>query len=253
SDEHQLGRLVSESACERKDPVSNPAADMVDAARSMAWDLGKQPNNYRSNYPTQKWLDAILRDLPSSDSDATLPHTEDEGDDGDLPPHRTNSFPIHGSERLLDSGKATPTASDALIGQPLSGSADSPVVAPESSPVIGCSEVTEPGNIVSTSSFANIKFAPLPTELHRTMRFKKEAIPLGLDLDISGGWAIVTGVVEGGALDHLNRELPPPGGPRGVGGLDGIASAVLGPEKPNVIMTSTGSRIEVSSRGNSTV
>ncbi|KAF2358820.1 Tetraspanin/Peripherin [Trinorchestia longiramus] len=50
-----LGRLVSESACERKDPGSNPAADMVDAARNTAWDLGKQPNNYRSNYPTQEW------------------------------------------------------------------------------------------------------------------------------------------------------------------------------------------------------
>ncbi|KAF2357580.1 Ran binding domain [Trinorchestia longiramus] len=51
----ELGRLVSESACERKDPGSNPAADMVDAARNTAWDLGKQPNNYRSNYPTQEW------------------------------------------------------------------------------------------------------------------------------------------------------------------------------------------------------
>ncbi|KAF2361720.1 hypothetical protein FHG87_007518 [Trinorchestia longiramus] len=39
---HQLGRLVCESACERKDPGSNPAADMVDAARNTAWDLGKQ-------------------------------------------------------------------------------------------------------------------------------------------------------------------------------------------------------------------
>ncbi|KAF2362240.1 Ionotropic glutamate receptor L-glutamate and glycine-binding domain [Trinorchestia longiramus] len=37
---HQLGRLVSESACERKDPGLNPAADMVDAARNTAWDLG---------------------------------------------------------------------------------------------------------------------------------------------------------------------------------------------------------------------
>ncbi|KAF2352422.1 hypothetical protein FHG87_016822 [Trinorchestia longiramus] len=36
---HQLGRLVSESACERKDPGSNPAADMVDAGRNTAWDL----------------------------------------------------------------------------------------------------------------------------------------------------------------------------------------------------------------------
>ncbi|KAF2366434.1 hypothetical protein FHG87_002791 [Trinorchestia longiramus] len=36
---HQLGRLVNESACERKDPGSNPAADMVDAARNTAWDL----------------------------------------------------------------------------------------------------------------------------------------------------------------------------------------------------------------------
>ncbi|KAF2363227.1 G protein-coupled receptor rhodopsin-like [Trinorchestia longiramus] len=52
---HALGRLVSESACERKDPGSNPAADMVDAARNTVWDLGKQPNNYRSNYPTQEW------------------------------------------------------------------------------------------------------------------------------------------------------------------------------------------------------
>ncbi|KAF2359725.1 hypothetical protein FHG87_009512 [Trinorchestia longiramus] len=39
---HQLGRLVSESACERKDPGSNPAADMVDAARNTAWDLVSQ-------------------------------------------------------------------------------------------------------------------------------------------------------------------------------------------------------------------
>ncbi|KAF2353395.1 SWEET sugar transporter [Trinorchestia longiramus] len=38
-DYHQLGRLVSESVCERKDPDSNPAADMVDAARNTAWDL----------------------------------------------------------------------------------------------------------------------------------------------------------------------------------------------------------------------
>ncbi|KAF2361447.1 hypothetical protein FHG87_007797 [Trinorchestia longiramus] len=36
-----LGQLVSESACERKDPGSNPAADMVDAARNTAWELGK--------------------------------------------------------------------------------------------------------------------------------------------------------------------------------------------------------------------
>ncbi|KAF2361841.1 hypothetical protein FHG87_007405 [Trinorchestia longiramus] len=60
---HQLGRLVSESACERKDPGSNPAADMVDAARNTAWDLGKQPNNYRINYPTQEWT---RRAFPSS-------------------------------------------------------------------------------------------------------------------------------------------------------------------------------------------
>ncbi|KAF2365172.1 hypothetical protein FHG87_004065 [Trinorchestia longiramus] len=52
---HQLGRLVSESACEQEDPGSNTAPDMVDAARNTAWDLGKQPNNYRSNYPTQEW------------------------------------------------------------------------------------------------------------------------------------------------------------------------------------------------------
>ncbi|KAF2360652.1 hypothetical protein FHG87_008590 [Trinorchestia longiramus] len=51
----KLGRLVSESACEREDPGSNPAADMVDAARNTAWDLDKQLNNYRSNYPTQEW------------------------------------------------------------------------------------------------------------------------------------------------------------------------------------------------------
>ncbi|KAF2349886.1 hypothetical protein FHG87_019357 [Trinorchestia longiramus] len=36
---NELGRLVSESACERKDPGSNPAVDMVDAARNTAWDL----------------------------------------------------------------------------------------------------------------------------------------------------------------------------------------------------------------------
>ncbi|KAF2362941.1 hypothetical protein FHG87_006308 [Trinorchestia longiramus] len=45
---HQLGRLASESACEQEDLGSNPAADMVDAARNTAWDLGKQPNNYRT-------------------------------------------------------------------------------------------------------------------------------------------------------------------------------------------------------------
>ncbi|KAF2367773.1 hypothetical protein FHG87_001472 [Trinorchestia longiramus] len=39
SSHHQLGRLVSESACEREDPGSNPAADMVNAARNTAWDL----------------------------------------------------------------------------------------------------------------------------------------------------------------------------------------------------------------------
>ncbi|KAF2364913.1 Transposase type 1 [Trinorchestia longiramus] len=38
----ELGRLVSESACERKDPGSNPAADMVDAARYTAWDLDEK-------------------------------------------------------------------------------------------------------------------------------------------------------------------------------------------------------------------
>ncbi|KAF2346219.1 Cold-shock protein DNA-binding [Trinorchestia longiramus] len=36
---HQLGRLVNESAFEREDPGSNPAAVMVDAARNTAWDL----------------------------------------------------------------------------------------------------------------------------------------------------------------------------------------------------------------------
>ncbi|KAF2345672.1 hypothetical protein FHG87_023572 [Trinorchestia longiramus] len=35
----KLGRLVSESAFERKDPGSNPVADMVDTARNTAWDL----------------------------------------------------------------------------------------------------------------------------------------------------------------------------------------------------------------------
>ncbi|KAF2363924.1 hypothetical protein FHG87_005315 [Trinorchestia longiramus] len=45
---HQLGRLVSESACERKDLGSNPAADMVDAARNTAWDLGI---NCRDHFP----------------------------------------------------------------------------------------------------------------------------------------------------------------------------------------------------------
>ncbi|KAF2362209.1 Dual specificity/tyrosine protein phosphatase N-terminal [Trinorchestia longiramus] len=41
-DHHQLGRLVIESACEREDPGSNPAAGMVDAARITAWDLGNR-------------------------------------------------------------------------------------------------------------------------------------------------------------------------------------------------------------------
>ncbi|KAF2353161.1 hypothetical protein FHG87_016082 [Trinorchestia longiramus] len=62
---HQLGRLVSESAFEREDPGSNPAADMVDAARNTAWDLGKLPNNYRSNYPTQEWARSIFN-VPAS-------------------------------------------------------------------------------------------------------------------------------------------------------------------------------------------
>ncbi|KAF2346429.1 hypothetical protein FHG87_022816 [Trinorchestia longiramus] len=44
---HQLGRLVSASACERKDPGSNPAADMVDAARNTAWDLEKEREKKR--------------------------------------------------------------------------------------------------------------------------------------------------------------------------------------------------------------
>ncbi|KAF2350038.1 hypothetical protein FHG87_019209 [Trinorchestia longiramus] len=38
----ELGRLVSESACERENPGSNPAAAMVDAARITAWDLGNR-------------------------------------------------------------------------------------------------------------------------------------------------------------------------------------------------------------------
>ncbi|KAF2345738.1 hypothetical protein FHG87_023506 [Trinorchestia longiramus] len=78
-DYHQLGRLVSESACERKDPGSNPAADMVDAARNTAWDLGKQPNNYRSNYPTQEWarsgrsnLDEVVMKHPWSSEGSVL-------------------------------------------------------------------------------------------------------------------------------------------------------------------------------------
>ncbi|KAF2352975.1 WD40-repeat-containing domain [Trinorchestia longiramus] len=37
----KLGRLVSESACGREDPGSNPAADMVDAARNTTWYLGR--------------------------------------------------------------------------------------------------------------------------------------------------------------------------------------------------------------------
>ncbi|KAF2355076.1 Cytochrome P450 [Trinorchestia longiramus] len=46
---HQdLGRLVSESACERKDPGSNPAADMVDAARNTAWDFESKASLQRS-------------------------------------------------------------------------------------------------------------------------------------------------------------------------------------------------------------
>ncbi|KAF2344749.1 hypothetical protein FHG87_024494 [Trinorchestia longiramus] len=40
---HQLGRLVSESAYERKDPGSNPAADMVDAAIKHGMGLGRAP------------------------------------------------------------------------------------------------------------------------------------------------------------------------------------------------------------------
>ncbi|KAF2369103.1 hypothetical protein FHG87_000146 [Trinorchestia longiramus] len=44
---HQLGRLVSESACEREDPGSNPAADMVDAAKNTAWDLAARPHKER--------------------------------------------------------------------------------------------------------------------------------------------------------------------------------------------------------------
>ncbi|KAF2367516.1 Immunoglobulin V-set domain [Trinorchestia longiramus] len=42
---HHLGRLVSESAFEREDPGSNPAADMVDAARNTAWDLASQSSS----------------------------------------------------------------------------------------------------------------------------------------------------------------------------------------------------------------
>ncbi|KAA0192753.1 hypothetical protein HAZT_HAZT004052 [Hyalella azteca] len=186
----------------------------------------------------------------------------------------TNSFPVHGTERLLDSGKATPTAPDApnghvatpiggisspasigsrkssLIGVPKSspviGSKQSSAIgAPSSSPVIGSAAVVEPGKVISTSSLASVKFAPLPAELHRTLRFKKGAQPLGVDLDVSGGWAIITGVVPGGAVDKLNRERPTcSDSMRGVGGLDGLASAVLGPEDPNVVMTAAGSRIQ---------
>ncbi|KAF2357731.1 hypothetical protein FHG87_011513 [Trinorchestia longiramus] len=42
STQQTLGRLVSESFCEREDPGSNPAAAMVDAARITAWDLGNR-------------------------------------------------------------------------------------------------------------------------------------------------------------------------------------------------------------------
>ncbi|KAF2357867.1 Pentraxin-related [Trinorchestia longiramus] len=62
---HQLGRLVSESACERKDPGSNPAADMVDAARNTAWDLGVAT----FTQPDGMTKDSVLRykgpDLPA--------------------------------------------------------------------------------------------------------------------------------------------------------------------------------------------
>ncbi|KAF2351389.1 C-type lectin fold [Trinorchestia longiramus] len=46
---HQLGRLVSESACEREDPSSNPAANMVDVARNTAWDLVTCDPSYELN------------------------------------------------------------------------------------------------------------------------------------------------------------------------------------------------------------
>ncbi|KAF2353430.1 EF-hand domain [Trinorchestia longiramus] len=46
STHHQFGRLVGESACEREDPGSNPAADMVDAARITAWDLEDEGDDF---------------------------------------------------------------------------------------------------------------------------------------------------------------------------------------------------------------
>ncbi|KAF2358714.1 Protein kinase-like domain [Trinorchestia longiramus] len=79
---HQLGRLVSESACEQEDPGSNPAADMVDAARNTAWDLGIQPNNYRSNYPTQEWarrLSAGSERPPPALTEVPVSSSEEEG------------------------------------------------------------------------------------------------------------------------------------------------------------------------------
>ncbi|KAF2355308.1 Peptidase C1A papain C-terminal [Trinorchestia longiramus] len=52
----KLGRLVSESACEREDPGSNPAADMVDAARNTAWDL-ESPNIPVNFDAREQWPD----------------------------------------------------------------------------------------------------------------------------------------------------------------------------------------------------
>ncbi|KAF2362750.1 hypothetical protein FHG87_006497 [Trinorchestia longiramus] len=83
----QLGRLVSESACERKDPGSDPAADMVDAARNTAWDLGIKPNNYRSNYPTQEWARRIFSgftmESPTGFSTITWPQRNPNLDSGE--------------------------------------------------------------------------------------------------------------------------------------------------------------------------
>ncbi|KAF2362597.1 C-type lectin-like [Trinorchestia longiramus] len=74
----QLGQLVSESACERKDPGSNPATDKVDAARNTAWDLGKQPNNYRSNYPTQEWARRVVTERESHSTEVWVSSLLDE-------------------------------------------------------------------------------------------------------------------------------------------------------------------------------
>ncbi|KAF2344926.1 PPM-type phosphatase domain [Trinorchestia longiramus] len=68
--DHQLGRLVSEYACERKDPGSNPAADMVDAARNTAWDLvDSDSNTVDSNAVPQQ---TVTRCLVTAFPDVTV-------------------------------------------------------------------------------------------------------------------------------------------------------------------------------------